>query len=147
MPVKVAIYVPSKSSGHPTARQSDLRKVARNFFLTRLGGCTEISAIGYFDDPRSGKAVEESLDYFFAYTTPENLARNAEDLKQIAHAICVEFDQTSAAIEVSGAFYTYSPDERYRREYIARRADALRGTDSDLFLQVLHSAATDEDGA
>ena len=137
--------MPSKSSGEPTASAAELVKAVRNFLVIRLGGCTEISAKGYYEDKKNQIVVPEQVTYFYAFSSLEKIEEHAGEIKRLANAICIEFDQSEVALEVDNLMFSYKPEPPYRAKYVQDRAAAILEGRLSFFMEQVYALKLDGD--
>ncbi len=142
---KVAFYVPTVSAGETTASKEQLTIAVRNFLVLRLGGCTEITAQGYYADEKQKKVIKERVTYFYAYSSWDKIQENAGAITQLANALCIEFNQSEVAIEIDGNMFSYSPTAKYRAEYEKRRNAAIKQKQLSFFMEQVQALNLDGD--
>lgn len=116
---RVAIYVPSKSSGAPTATEKEISRVTMSFLVKAFGGATQFATEGYYQDKTA--AVHERVTYYYSYCTGEQLDEHAGEIKRIANMLCIEFDQSEVAVEIDNRMFFYKPTDAYKADYMRRR--------------------------
>jgi len=117
---RIAIYVPTrtKAAAEVAARNvtaKKLRKATIAFMVDRFYGCSVIKITGFYKE--DGCYTDEKVRVIYSFTSAQKLAEHADEIIRMANAICIEYRQSSVAVEIDSQMFFYEPTQAYRDEY------------------------------
>jgi hypothetical protein len=116
---RIAFYLPSNIKGEEMSKKKrkKLIRATMAFLVKKLGGGTQIEAVGSFESDNKKQIVQEDVTICYSFLTPEAMKEHDREINQIANGLCIAFEQQSLAVEKNNWFYLFEPSPIYIRNY------------------------------